>query len=75
MMYGSPREPSNLPLNAALPHTVVTMVDGGRIPDSGEINRQYSTADTFRWRTTVPIGTLQDRKGVRGSDKGTPGNR
>jgi hypothetical protein len=32
-----------LPLNTAVPHTVVTMVDGGRIPESGEINRQYST--------------------------------
>ena len=75
-----PAEASNLPLNAAVAHTVVTMVDGGRIPDSGEIQADntptFDIADSFRWRSRAASPRdRQDRKGVRGSDEGKPGNR
>jgi RNA polymerase primary sigma factor len=41
-------------------------------PDSGEINRQYSTADAFRWRTTVPIGICKIERVYVAATKARP---
>ena len=58
-------------------HTVVTMVDGGRIPDSGEYPSRHSTpifdiADAFDGDARPRHRNLQDRKGACGSDEGSP---
>jgi hypothetical protein len=37
---------ANLPLVGAVPHTVVTMVNGGRITDGGEYPKSISTPST-----------------------------
>jgi hypothetical protein len=55
------------------------MVDGGRLPDSGENPHTRSTptvliADAFGG-ALAPTESQHDRKGVRGSDQGKPGNR
>ena len=68
-----------MPLCAALVPTVVTMVDGGRLPSSGEVSRVAIDADIRHSRhfsvTHVCAPKPHDRKGVRGSDKGKAGNR
>src|SRR6185369_4985444 len=77
--HHEPLSGSNLPLGTALSHTVVTMVHGGRIPNSGEYSPRstptFDIADAFRWCTPCAHRNTQDRKGVRGSDKVKPGNR
>jgi hypothetical protein len=51
------------------------MVDGGRIPESGEITANIRHSRRFSMVHDRAYRNLQDRKGVRGSDKGTPGDR
>jgi RNA polymerase primary sigma factor len=62
------RRKSKSPLEAAIAHTVVTMVDGGRITDSGEYpssdQRQHSTADAFRWRTHAHASEIRKTERV-----------